>query len=117
MSKGTYLNILEDKDCCLKVATDKGAVVGMVYMTIEEDSANEVAKGYKHVSVDEISVLPEYSRIGIGSLLMSEVENWAKSKNIYEISTLTYDFNKPAINFYEKNGFKPYSIVLKKKLR
>lgn len=117
LPKGTFLNILEDKETEILVAEKDGKVVGMTYIRIEDADDDDYSKGYHRVAIDEIAVLPEFSRAGIGSLLLTEVENWAKSLDIYDLNVLTYCFNEPAIKFYEKNNFSPYSLVLNKKLK
>jgi ribosomal protein S18 acetylase RimI-like enzyme len=98
------------------VAECDGKVVGVLYATIESADDDEVTHGYHRVSVDEVSVDPEYRSMKIGSKLMQEVENWAKENEISDLTTLVYAFNDRAVKFYEDNGYKPYSIKLNKKI-
>jgi len=117
ISKGTFLSILEDKkNAKLFVAELNNEVAGMVYALIEEQNDEEIAKGYRRVNIEEIAVFDQYSRSGIGSKLILECEKFAKQNKIVELNVLTYSFNKKAIGFYQKNGFSPYSLVLKKRI-
>jgi GNAT superfamily N-acetyltransferase len=52
---------------------------------------------------------------GIGSLLMSAVEEWARSKAAALILTDT-NLHGPAVRFYAKNGFAQQSVILRKQL-
>ncbi|MFA7243851.1 MAG: GNAT family N-acetyltransferase [Patescibacteria group bacterium] len=117
LPKGTFLNMIEDEQNALVVVAEvDNKIVGFLYATIEREDDNEVARGYNRISVDEVSVLPNHARRGVGSQLLQEVEKWAKIKKISDLTVLVYDFNKNAINFYSKNGYVPYSIKMNKKL-
>lgn len=116
LPKGTFLNMLEDKDALVIVAEKNHKVVGVLYSTIEKDEGDEWSEPYHRISVEEISVHPHFIKRGIGTMLMKKVENWAKGKKIKNMATLVFDFNKNAIKFYEKNGYKPYSIRMIKKI-
>jgi len=116
ISRGDFLNILEDEEAFMIVAEVEGKIVGHLYAMIDDDEDGKITKGYHRIDVAEISIEPEYARKGIGTKLMENVENWAKEKNIVDLSTLVYDFNKEAIDFYKSNGYKPYSIRMEKKI-
>ena len=116
LSRGTYLNILEDKNALLIIAELDNKPIGLLYAIIESDEDDDVTYGYHRVSVEEISVHPDYRNHNIGTALMKEVENWAKDNKIADLTSLVYAFNQKAVNFYKKNGYKPYSIKINKKL-
>ncbi len=116
LPRGTFISIIDDKNVLMIVAEIKDKVVGMLYATIEEYKGDEWSMPYNRVSIDELSVLPNYQGKGIGSLLMQEVENWAKRKKVSDLTVLVYEFNDKAIKFYQNNGYDPYSIKLNKKI-
>lgn len=116
LPKGTYLNMIDDKQALVVVAENGNEFAGMLYATIEKADGDEWTLLYHRVSIDEIAVLPQYENHGIGTKLMQEAESWAKTKGIKDLIVLVYDFNKKAISFYEKNDYKPYSIQMKKKI-
>ena len=116
LSKGDFFNIIKDKNALMLVAEVDGKVVGQLYAFVEKYEGDEVTTGYNRVEIGEISIVPENVRQGIGTKLMKEVEIWAKTKQITELSTLVYDFNKEAIEFYRSNDYKPYSIKMNKKI-
>lgn len=57
--------------------------------------------------LEELDVLPEYGRRGIGAALVSAVEQWAVSQGFVELTLTTYvDFPWNA-SYYSKLGFEP----------
>ena len=61
-----------------------------------------VADGYSIIYIQDIVVLKEYQRMGIGSKLITEVMN--KYKDVYQKVLLTENEPKTRV-FYEKMGF------------
>lgn len=116
LARGTFLNMIEDENARVLVAESDNQVVGTLYATIEKEEDDAVTHGYHRISIDEVSVCPDYRSKGIGSLLMKEIENWARENKICDLTTLVYAFNEKAINFYENNGYAPYSVKLNKKI-
>jgi ribosomal protein S18 acetylase RimI-like enzyme len=55
--------------------------------------------------IEKLYILPEYQGLGIGKKMLKYVEKIAKTK-AYTILELNVNRNNPAINFYEKVGFK-----------
>jgi len=87
----TYKFLKENPNCW--VAEVEGKVVGFVWPQI---------KDRKH-RVGSIYILPDYQRMGIGSRFMNKVFKVHKGYDIY-LNVVAY--NKSAIKFYEKFGFK-----------
>jgi GNAT superfamily N-acetyltransferase len=56
--------------------------------------------------VTRMYVLPEFQREGIGTALISEIENIAKEQGIREILIPTDPKARWAISFYKKMGYK-----------
>jgi GNAT superfamily N-acetyltransferase len=116
LSRGDFINILDSEDDIMLVAEDDGKVIGQLYGMVEHYEGGDVTTDYHRVEVAELSVDPEYERIGVGSKLIKEVEKWTKEKKLCDLAVLTYAFNKKAISFYEANGYEQYSIKLQKKI-
>ena len=79
----------------LWVALHSGAIVGFAQATILDGTAH----------LDEIDVVPEHMRKGIGSRLIETVCRWARDAGHARITLSTYrdvPWNRP---FYERRGF------------
>lgn len=116
-SKGEFLYMLEDKKSLLLVALIDDRIVGFVSAFIEKETGNNVTYGYHRVYTCDLYILPDYQRQGVGSQLIKEVEKWAKNRKLSDLAVLVYNFNKKAADFYEKQGYKPYSTQFTKKLK
>lgn len=69
---------------------------------------SDVLDGEAHL--DELDVLPEFGRRGIGTRLTRHVINWAADEGFRTLSLLTFrhlPWNAP---FYEKLGFEPIGV-------
>lgn len=59
----------------------------------------------KVMYIDRFGVNVQYSRKGIGSLMIKKAVELGKNEGAKFIRLLVVDKNEPAINFYKKNGF------------
>lgn len=75
------------------IAEDNGEKVGLVMFNIEND-------GLEMVSIDSLK-----PKKGIGGMLVKEVTDFAKGKNLKRIWLITTNDNLNALRFYQKNGF------------
>lgn len=100
----------------LLVAEVDGAVVGYiaVYIYDGKDSSPSIKispTGY----IPDFAVLRSYQKRGIGKKLLDAAEQYVKSQKCEYIS-LHVTVDNPALNFYEKFGYKEWTAHLKKKL-
>ena len=59
----------------------------------------------KALYIDRFGVNVDYSRQGIGSIMLNHAIALAKQKGAKYLRLFVVDINKPAINLYIKNGF------------
>ena len=82
------------------VAEVNGSTVGMAYLVggkFEKD---------RHVAFLGITILKGFRRMGIGTAMMNQLVEWAKSQaGLEKISLKVFSTNTPAINMYRKLGF------------
>lgn len=87
-----------------------------VYFVAVDDETNIVA-GYcgMYVSFDigninNIGVLPDFRRSGVGAALLSELCLYCKNNSITLLTLEVRESNTPAIGLYEKLGFEKVGI-------
>lgn len=68
------------------------------------------------VEVDNMFILEDYRKYGIGSKLMNEFKSYCIQNSIEELKVTASAKNNNAIKFYKKNGFDEFEITLKQKL-
>lgn len=116
---GYLLKWMKDSNGTLFVAEIEGEVAGCVAIAIDEGKDSNPSSpciamkrmGY----VPDIIVLRKYQKQGVGKELLNKAEEYTKSKDC-EFISLDVTTGNPALDFYHNNGYKNYSINLKKKL-
>ncbi len=88
-----------------------GDIVASGYAKIMKDRHYLKHTNYAYLG---FMFVPEIHRgNGYNQLVLDELINWCKKRDITEIRLDVYDTNVPAIRAYEKAGFKPYLINMR----
>jgi len=89
-----------------------GKVVGYVMCRVETGLGHIKRRLMKLGHVVSIAVLPEYRRMGVGKALMEEsLKRLKEFYNVEEVYLEVRVSNIPAINLYEKLGFKKIKVI------
>ena len=105
-------NRIKSRKQLFLVATDQEKIVGLVDGYIL-DNDNHIKKvGY----LDHLCVDKSYRGLGIANKLIDSFAEKMKNKNVSYLKLNAFKANVPAINLYEKLGFKEYSILYQKKI-
>jgi len=109
--------ILKNKNAVLFVAQSGEEIMGFIEATVRQppDHPEAVKKNYAYVN--DICVKNEYRRSSIGEKLMEAVEKWAIESGLSQIELNVWDFNKSAMAFFGKTGFKPLHHIMEKNLK
>lgn len=99
---------------CALVAEVDNKIVGYLVGGMSEIS------DYRNVSkiaeAENMYVLEEYRSLGIGGKLFQKFVDWCKTRGVEIIKVVASAKNTKAIEFYKKEGFETYDIVLERKL-
>jgi ribosomal protein S18 acetylase RimI-like enzyme len=99
---------------CGFIAKGNGKIVGYIVGGISK--AETYRNMPKTAELDNMFILKEFRNKGAGTKLYDEFLKWCKSKNVEIIRVQASSLNKKAINFYRKNGFKDYILLLENKI-
>lgn len=66
-------------------------------------------KGKPGIYIEDLYVKQQYRGKGIGKALLNYINELAKERNCGRVEWVVLNWNKPAINFYEKMGAEPMS--------
>lgn len=77
-------------------------------------NAIDLADGQRTAHVFLLYVAPEHRKRGIGSALMVHAELWATGRGDRKISLQVFTNNQPALNLYQKLGYQPQSLLMRK---
>ncbi len=110
--KGEFKKTIREEE---KIIQEHVKAENMIFLVAEIDkkivgilNANGKNKfRVRHIAEFGITVQKKYWRMGIGSILIQSMLDWAKSsKVIRKLNLVVMSHNKPAIALYKKIGFK-----------
>ncbi len=105
--------IKKSNGCSLIAIVDK-KVVGYLVGGLSDLQPWRKIKGI--AELENMFVFKEFRSFGVGSMLTREFFKWCKLKKVQIVRVTVSNQNLKAINFYKKNGFGDYDIVLEKKI-
>lgn len=71
----------------------------------------------RYAFIENLAVKKKFRRCGVGKLLVEKAHQWALDQGITQVQLHTWEFNKEAIAFYEKLGYRMVSREMWKPLR
>ena len=95
------------KHVCLKVAVVGESVVGMG----TAQTLVSTAEGGLVALVEDMVVAPSHRQMGIGRMLMSAIENWARDRGATRLQLLADHTNGRALDFYAHLGWQSTRLI------
>lgn len=104
-SEEAFAKMLADPEHFIYIAEDDaGRVVGYAFAVIMHVRNHSTYVDFERFYIDDICVLQECRRMGIGKLLFEECRKQAIESDCDLIDLGVFGFNKSAIAFYESCG-------------
>ena len=94
------------------IATYDNDIIGMVSLQI----LISTAQGSKVGLIEDMVISSKYRKMGIGKMLLNEMENWAKSNSLTRLQLLADTDNHPALKFYTKNNWQSTKLIALRKM-
>ena len=107
--------ISDSKNSFLEVIEYKGKIIG--YLCGSLDIIADYRNKKKYGTLDNMFIEKRFRGSGLGTKITQNFVNWCKNKKVSIISVTASSKNKPTIEFYRKNGFADYDLVLEKRLK
>ncbi|MCG7338008.1 GNAT family N-acetyltransferase [Staphylococcus sp. ACRSN] len=82
------------------VKTDEGEIVG--YLMVHISTISKI----KHIGYINTGMINAYRKQGYATQMFEETLKWAERKGLRRLELTVITTNTPAVNFYEKLGFK-----------
>ena len=104
-----YVNtFIQDENKMLLVFEDGGEIISYAMLEIVEKPETSYRFAIKFLEIHEIGVDLNCHSKGIGQLMMGQIKQIAKEKNLNQIQLDCWSFNQKALKFYEKQKFERY---------
>jgi GNAT superfamily N-acetyltransferase len=88
-----------------------GRVAGMANALITVSTA----QGTRALLLEDVIISARHRAAGLGRLLVDHVCSWAKAEGMTRVTLLTDKDNAKALAFYERIGFEPSAMVVRRK--
>ena len=106
-------SIIEDNRCVFVAFVDN-KVIGYLEGEINDSGSNRTLS--KIAELNYMFVAEEYRGMGIGAKLYLAFIDWCKEKGVERLRTEASAKNTAAINFYRRNGFVDYDLILERNI-
>lgn len=97
---------IDSDSSLLLVAESDGVIVGYCLAGMAERPPVLVDRGYG--MIDDLAVVGEWRRKGIGEVLLRAAEAWFRERGIRRVELQVVTANDVASRFWAKMGYKPY---------
>jgi diamine N-acetyltransferase len=81
---------------------------GYVLLLTQNRQESTLRFADRSLTIDQMSVNPEFRRLGVGDALMKHVREIARDESFDRIRLTVWSDNESAIAFYEQMGFKTF---------
>ena len=99
-------DIIEAKDGEIFIAEENDIIIGYCIINIRKYKNHEIFEDMENIEISEMCVDEKNRKRGVGKKLFDKVKIYGKEINAKNIELMVWDFNKEAIDFYEKMGMK-----------
>ena len=114
--RGLVSGIMANPDAVLLMAVVDEHTVGVSHVRKEAVSPETGFRELSYAKIADLVVTQSLRNRGIGKALIKASEDWAGEQGLTTMQLMVWDFNKPAMDLYESNGFSPVSHIFSKKL-
>lgn len=111
-----FASVMRQADHTILVAEVEGAVVGYAWFEIQERPQTPFTWAKKKVFLHHIGVDSGHRRLGVGSALITQVEERARAAGIGEVALDMWSLNDTAQAFFKACGMQTYRLFLRKQI-
>jgi ribosomal protein S18 acetylase RimI-like enzyme len=110
-----FLKLIARKNKLFMVALDKEKIVGFVLARLKKEKYR--GKSFLNGNLSEIFITQKYRGKGIAEKMWQITLRWFKKQKIKSLQLNVFYENKTPFEIYKFWGFKPFVVIMKKKLK
>jgi len=104
-TEAELVDVIANDETPVFVAVHEGRVVGYIFCIISEIKDSTMLFDMKNIHLEDVCIDESCRGMGIGSVLMEYVTDWAKKSGCTHMDLDVWEFNEGARRFYERYGF------------
>jgi len=104
-ARSFLLEYLDSKTSYIRVAERQSTIAGFSFVEIYEKGGSSLYLPRRFAYLELIAVHPHHQRRGIGSALLADARDIARSRGIHRIELDVMSLNEGARHFYSSQGF------------
>jgi ribonuclease HI len=105
-------SILSDNDYAIFIAEHGGRTIGLIQVGLQEAPNLPYMMPRRYAKISDLVVAKEFQHGGVGSALIEQAEEWARSRRAASIELNVYEFNSGARDFYLHRGYRTGSRMM-----
>lgn len=113
--RNDFMLWVRDRIYCIYVADREGELIG--FISAHQWSPPPIYRQELEVYIDELYVLPNYRRLGIGSRLVAAVRAWAAQLGAQRLRLGVLAANQEGLRFWTQQHAQPFAVTLTIPLR
>lgn len=107
--------LISSPDAEVLVAELESEIIASGYARIEV--SDSYLKHPKHSYLGFMYVVPEHRGKGVNKMIVAALEGWSRSRGVSEMRLEVYAENAVALKAYEKSGYGPVTLLMRKELK
>ena len=107
--------LISSPDAEVLVAELDARIIASGYARI--DTSERYLKHERHSYLGFMYVVPEHRGKGINGMIVDALEAWSRSRGVTEMRLEVYAVNAAAIKAYDKAGYEPLILTMRKGLK
>ncbi len=107
-----FRELIESADAEIFVAEDNRQIVGFIILKVQDAPAIPILRPRRTAFVDVVAVDAAERSRGIGTALMNTAAIWGRERGAESLELKVFEFNSPAIDFYQRLGMQTVSRLM-----
>ncbi|MEQ8172481.1 MAG: GNAT family N-acetyltransferase [Candidatus Eremiobacterota bacterium] len=108
-SEEYIFSIIDNEEAAIFVAESDKEIIGLVHIYIQETPPLPIVVPQRYSMIDNLIVKSKFRHSDAGRILIEKAHEWSSDKGVKQVALVIWEFNRGAIEFYEKIGYRTVS--------